>query len=209
MIGIENKASDIYMREIVLFRDHIPILYNNYIKYVDFYKFDKNVFPSLLYVCNFDTYNDKKLYCYFHQINKSKNTRDYERNPHRQDLESINSVIDLTLSTNFVFIPLCDATNRYKYSIELNRCVAFASCTSDNTGKYCIDDNTPLTCNTNYFINLYDNNTIVCLTYCDDGKMRLQGSPELYGICNTNCPDNINNCPSGSTSALKDYQSNF
>jgi hypothetical protein len=113
-------------------------------------------------------------------------------NPYPKTLTSINSVVDLTLSTNFVYIPLCDATNRYKYSIELNRCVAFASCTSDNTGKYCIDDNTPLTCNANYFINLYDNNTILCLTYCDEGKMRLPGSPELYGICNTNCPDNIN-----------------
>ena len=210
MIGIQNKASDIYMREIVLFRDHIPILYNNYIKYVDFYQFNKNEFPSLLFVCNFEKFTSSKYLSYqYHSINRSRAIRDYENHTITKYKESINTVVDLTLSTNFVFIPLCDARNRYKYSFELNRCVAFASCTSDNTGKYCIDDNTPLTCNANYFINLYDNNTIVCFTYCDEGKMRLPGSPELYGICNTNCPDNINNCPSGSTSALKDYQSNF
>ena len=71
-----------------------------------------------------------------------------------------------------------------------------------------MDENTPLSCTTGQYID-YDstNLQISCNTVCsEDGVIRQPGAGENPGICNSNCPENVQTCPSNN---LQNYKNGF
>ena len=195
----------IYLRVIELFNDYIPYEYTIHMRYSDLTDIVEGAFPSLLFVCNFATFDlTKKTVSYDYYK--------YENNILKKKKDKIlltsSTAIQSTLSANFVFLPLCHVikNNLMRYNKQLNKCVPISDCIALNT-TICMDNGIPLTCNdNNYFIRYNSLGETFCMPSCDEGFMRAPGSKETRGICNMKCDriPNISTCPSSALSSIKE-----
>ena len=74
-----------------------------------------------------------------------------------------------------------------------------------------MDENKPLVCKTNYYINIDDSrDTVECLNYCKNNFYRSPGTLTTQGICGTDCisQDYLLTCPNSASSILS-YQNDF
>ena len=69
-----------------------------------------------------------------------------------------------------------------------------------------MEENTPLACETGQYIDFDGINQISCHTYCSSQGIRQPGCGENPGICNSECPDGTQVCPSYQ---LSNYPSGF
>ena len=72
-----------------------------------------------------------------------------------------------------------------------------------------MEENSPLICKPNYFLNILSDQSTVCKTTCDT-NLRTPGSALNIGVCNADCLDSdiLRNCPH-TLSDLQNYVSNF
>jgi hypothetical protein len=165
---------------------------------------DSNYIPLSLAI-NFANYQinaNKLTLTYYPYNNKKKGNKNIE-------LLLINSN-DLQLSANFVFLPLCSVENTEKYNSRTNLCERINDCDLVSLNAlFCMEENTPLACKENYFLNIYSDGSTECKNSCEE-NLRTPGSPINMGICNADClsSDELYNCPHN-LNDLQNYESNF
>ena len=96
---------------------------------------------------------------------------------------------------------------KMKYDPEQNKCVQIDSCDLEKLkAYYCMGEDTPLSCYSGQYID-YSNNQISCKTGCSEfSVIRQPGTGKNPGICNSQCPENVQTCPSNN---LNNYVSGF
>ena len=188
-----DPQSKLYLREILLFRNHIPNWYAEKMKYMNVRMLSDNQLPALLFVVNFADFNleTKSLkYVIFERQYKSTS---YERIDTSILLSVKNAGSTFELSANFQFQPLCDlSTQDYKkYDTTTETCVDIEDCVlRDIHATYCMGENMPLSCETGYMLTLDNSiNKIQCTNQCIKEEFITPGTPKDRGICNTFCPD--------------------
>ena len=187
---LENitNSRKIYFRSIQLFRDYLP--YNMQIKYVDLSKVEvqgDNAFPQLLFVANFEKYNlnNKRLtYTVFTPKTVSESgKRQYPKTDYTVQTK-VPSGSTFELSSNFVFLPLCNL--KYDYNPITNQCNTLINTCAN---YLCYDVNNPLTCRNGEFLNIDSNYKVNCDDKCYNNKMRTPGTYEFVPLCNANLPE--------------------
>ena len=205
--GVSKKK--LYLRCLYLFKDYLPYNYN--FKYMDMYKIDKEQFPPLTFAINFAEF----------EISESGDSITFKERKY-SSLENLITPDTLTLrfqnvnskelSSNFVFLPLCNPLSNEKYDSDKNLCQEIENCDPNALNcLYCMGENTPLICKTNYYINIDDEKGIVeCLNYCKGAFYRSPGTLPTQGICGTDCIsfDILMTCPNTASSILT-YQNDF
>ena len=196
--------SKIFFRALYLFRDFIPSNFNY--KYMDLGVIKETPFPSLSLAINFADYtisgSNLKL--------NYKTYSAYYKKGSNSITVVLNQTNNLQLSSNFVFLPLCNAENNEKYNSEINLCERIDNCDLISLNAlYCMDENTPLVCKTNYFLNINSDGSTTCKSSCET-QLRTPGSALNFGICNAECLDSniLRNCPHN-LNDLQNYPSNF
>lgn len=201
-----SKTKKIYLRVIELFQDYIPYDYS--FKYMDLTKMKFGEFPSLLFVCNFANFNPNTKQVQY-TIYKSNGVFTYFK-----QLDTTTTVTTFELSANFVFLPLCNPENKMKYTANKNICESIVKCDLTTlNARYCMDEETPLSCLVNHFIHI-DPNTkaITCKTECPANTIRAPGTTSNQGICNTDCGmagAGIQKCPSSGSGTLANYPNEY
>ncbi len=193
-----NKDKKLYLREILLFRNYIPLWYSKRFKYMNMKMLTDNQLPDLLFVVNFADFNlqTKNLkYIYF---DRKVGSNSYARVDTSMYLSVRNSASTFELSANFKFQSLCDlSTIEFKkYNTNTNLCEAITNCVlEDIHATYCMEENMPLSCQSGYVFSLdsKDENTakIACIDKCNvnhQNEFLTPGTPRDRGICNTFCP---------------------
>ena len=196
-----NEEKKLYLREILLFRNFIPKWYSDKFKYMNMKMLTDNQLPDLLFVVNFADFNleTKNLkYIYFE---RRVGTSIYERVDTSIYLTVRNVGSTFELSANFEFQPLCDLSTTQFKKYENGRCVNIENCKlQEISATYCMDENTPLTCESGNVLTLNSTGEIVCKSQCNhvtnisvNGQERFNfitpGTPRNRGICNTLCPN--------------------
>ena len=200
-----NKGKKIYLRCFYLFKDYLPYNYN--FKYMDMHSIGKKEFPPLTFTLIFKEYNSTHLFFKYNNYSYLDNliTPDIKV----LEIENTNSK---ELSANFVFLPLCNPLKGEKFNEETQLCQEIDNC--DPTALnclYCMDENKPLVCKTNYYINIdSEKETVECLNYCQGRYYRSPGTLPTQGICGTDClsVDVLMTCPNSGSSILR-YQNDF
>lgn len=199
--NINLHTKKIYLRYIYLFRDYLPLKYD--FRYMDLSNMGKDYFPSIVFAtnfANFDLANKKLRYSLY----------DYGVVP------SINLQLTVVipvgstfaLAANFSPLPLCDPASKMKYDSATNTCKQITSCVNASLfAWYCTDENVPLTCYNNYYMNL-SGTTQACTSACPTGVMRTPGSVGTQAICNTTCGASVQSCPNAS-GLISAISSNF
>ena len=209
-IKINGNNKKVYLRCLYLFKDYLP---NNYdYKYMDMYKIDKEQFPPLAFAINFDQFSINE-----NEVNtidfkyKTFTSLDNAMSPFTIPVK-FNSNPIKELSAKFIFLPLCDPSTNEKYNQEKNLCQEIENCDKNALNcLFCMDENKPLVCKTNYYINIDDvKETVECLNYCKGNFYRSPGTFTTQGICGTDCisSDYLLTCPNTASSILS-YQSDF
>ena len=209
-INSNGSAKKVYLRCLYLFKDYLPYNYN--FRYMDMYRIDKEEFPPLALAINFAEFDDKDIaqnkiifkyrtYTSLENIMKQLELPlEFNTNPKKQ------------LSENFIFLPLCNITGKEKYNSDKNLCEKIDNCDPNALNcLYCMDENMPLVCKSNYYINIDDaRETVECLNYCKGNFYRSPGTFPTQGICGTDCIsfDYLLTCPNSAASILS-YQSDF
>ncbi len=197
--GVNSK---IYFRTLYLFNDFIPNNFNY--KYMDLSSIlDSNYIPLSLAInfANYEISGNQLTLTYYPYNNKKRGNEN--------KVLTINPN-DLQLSANFVFLPLCNAENTEKYNSRTNLCERINDCDLVSLNAlFCMEENTPLACKENYFLNIYSDGSTVCKNSCEE-NLRTPGSPINMGICNADClsSDELYNCPHN-LNDLQNYESNF
>ena len=211
-IKINKNTHKVYLRCLYLFKDYLP--YNYDFKYMDMYQIDKEEFPPLTLAINFGEFegpNDEYIVNF-----KYKKFTSLENlvTPSSFDVHFAEDPLK-ALSANFVFLPLCNPREKEKYNPTINLCQEIENC--DETALnclYCMGENMPLVCKTNYYINIDDEKeTVECLNYCKGNFFRSPGTLPTQGICGTDCTSEetsefILTCPNTAASILT-YQSDY
>ena len=204
-----NRSNNkkIYLRCFYLFKDYLPYNYN--FKYMDMYMIDKEQFPPLTFAVNFANYEESTRNLTF--ATRKYSSKENLITPYSLPVE----MYDLTrkeLAANFIFLPLCDPLKREKYGKDKQLCQEIENCdTTALNCLYCMDENTPLVCKTNYYINIdSEKETVECLNYCKGRLYRSPGTLPTQGICGTDCitVDVLKTCPNTAASILT-YQNDF
>ena len=199
IINITNTKK-IYFRQITLFRDYIPYWYSKSLRYMNLARLESNKMQSVLFFVNFAQFelSAKKL-TYYYQYRR-KGDSSYVKYELYTTLSPAASSSTFELSANFVFLPLCEfsSTVKMKYDSSQNLCVAIDDCDLTKMyAYYCMEENTPLACETGQYIDYDGTSDISCHTGCTDGStIRQPGCGINPGICNSACPENTQNCPS-------------
>ena len=208
-IHLNNYSSKVYLRCLYLFKDYLPYNYN--FKYMDMYQIDKEEFPPLTFAMNFAEFESKPTDNIIEFKYKKYSSLENLMLPGSIPVEFNNSPIK-ELSANFIFLPLCKPTENEKYNPDTNLCEEIENC--DKTALnclYCMGENKPLVCKTNYYINIdEEKDQVECLNYCKGNFFRSPGTLPTQGICGTDCIDseNLLTCPNTAASILS-YQSDF
>ena len=206
----ENDHRKIYLRCFYLFKDYLPYNYN--FKYMDMYRIDKEEFPPLTFAINFANF----------KLDKAQNgqiiiTFDYRKYSSLENLitpEKFTKTIDnvTELSSNFVFLPLCNPLTNEKYNLEKQLCKEIDDCDKIALNcLYCMEEKKPLVCKTHYYINIdTEKDQVECLNYCKGNYYRSPGTFPTQGICGTDCItfDKLLTCPNTAASILT-YQNDF
>ena len=204
IVTIPNlSSSKIYFRCLYLFRDFIPSNFNY--KYMDLSLIGNETLPALTFAMNFANY---KLAGSGIDITYTGCNPKYKcsNNNVRVPLSSVN----FQLSSNFVFLPLCDINKVEKYNSETNLCESIDDCDlSSLNALYCMDENTPFLCKKNYFLNINSDGSTECKNQCEN-NLRTPGSATNFGICNADClsTEILQNCPHN-LNDLQNYVTNF
>ena len=202
----ELTTSKIFLRALYCFRDFIPRNYN--FKYMDLSLMPSETFPALSLAINFANYiinKSTKKFTVTYQTYSST----FKRGEGLMESYLVN-VNNLQLSANFVFLPLCNGESTEKYDPNTNLCVRIDNCDLIGLNAvYCMEENSPLICKPNYFLNILSDQSTVCKTTCDT-NLRTPGSALNIGVCNADCLDSdiLRNCPH-TLSDLQNYVSNF
>ena len=211
-IKINKNNKEIYLRCLYLFKDYLPYNYN--FKYMNMYEIDKEEFPPLTLAINFGEFELDGNTVYF----KYKKFTSLENlvTPLNTKVEFPTTSPPLkALSTKFVFLPLCNPSQKEKYNPTKNLCEEIENC--DETALnclYCMGENMPLVCKTNYYINIdEEKETVECLNYCKGNLFRSPGTLPTQGICGTDCTSEdtsefLLTCPNTAASILS-YQTDF
>ena len=208
IINITNTKK-IYFRQITLFRDYISYWYSKELRYMNLAMLDSNNMQSMLFFVNFADFelSTKKL-TYYHQYRRKGDTT-YVKYSYTTTLTAANEGSTFELSANFNFLPLCEIGSeiKMKYDPEQNKCVQIDSCDLEKLkAYYCMGEDTPLSCYSGQYID-YSNNQISCKTGCSEfNVIRQPGTGKNPGICNSQCPENVQTCPSNNSN---NYVSGF
>ena len=204
-----NDERKLYLREILLFRNFIPKWYSDRFKYMNMRMLTDYELPALLFVANFADFNlDTKNLKYI-IFERQYGSTGFERIDTSMTLSVKKAGSTFELSANFKFQPLCDLSTLdfKKYDTSTEICVRMNDCIlKDIHATYCMDENTPLSCQAGYIftLNQTDPDTtggILCTSECMKEESITPGVQKDRGICNTNCPteckgQNYNKCPS-------------
>ena len=201
----------IFIRCLYLFKDYLPYNYN--FRYMDLSKTIKYEFPPLLFAINFADYDIDNNNIGYKMYDSFTNNIDPESNIKKQ--LKIKPHSDLILSSNFNFLPLCDFTKNEKYNSDKNICEEIISCDKEGLNAlYCMDENIPIYCKENYYINIDENdNTLTCQNSCNNHYFRTPGTTVSRGICSNICYSTITEdlvlvCPN-TPNGLTSYQNTF
>ena len=196
IINIDHERK-MYLREILLFRNHIPDWYADRFKYMNMKMLSDNQLPALLFVANFADFNLETRNLKYIIFERKYGSLNYERIDTSMylSLHEIGSTFEL--SANFKFQPLCDlSTQDYKkYDIATETCIDIRDCIlRDIHATYCMEENMPLSCESGYMFTLNHTNTpdntdkVLCTNKCIKEEFITPGTPKDRGICNTVCP---------------------
>ena len=209
-ININRNREKVYLRCLYLFKDYLPFNYE--FKYMDMFEIDKEEFPPLTLAINFanfrldETQENTILVKY-----KTYASLDNAMSPFEKPIK-FNSNPIKELSPNFIFLPLCNPLKNEKFNQEKQLCREIENCDPNRLNcLYCMDEDKPLVCKTNYYINIDDTkDAIECLNYCKGNFYRSPGTFTTQGICGTDCIsfDYLLTCPNTAASILS-YQSDF
>ena len=194
-----NENKKLYLREILLFRNYIPIWYSEKIKYMNLRDFQDNELPVLAFVANFADFDldTKKLkYIYFE---RGYGLTKYERVESSLLLTVRNAGSTFELSANFDFQTLCDldTVNPTKYDEDTGICVKINDCVlQDLQATYCMGENIPISCQSGSLYTMEEEEDgekkIKCMPKCYIEEFITPGTPRDRGICNTQCDlDNL------------------
>ena len=208
IINVTNTKK-IYFRQITLFRDYISFWYSKNLRYMNLGMLESNTMQSLLFFVNFADFDlsTKKL-LYYHQYRR-KGDNLYVKYQYSTTLSPVSESSTFELSANFIFLPLCEIGSSIymKYDPIDNLCSPIKCDLTEMKAYYCMEEDTPLSCQSGQYIDLVGNNEISCNTVCGDANtIRQPGTGENPGICNSECPDNVKDCPSAN---LNNYVSGF
>ena len=210
IINISNTKK-IYFRQITLFRDYISYWYSKELRYMNLAMLDSNNMQAMLFFVNFADFElSTKRLEYYIQYRRYQDTT-YVKYQYITTLSPVNEGSTFELSANFIFLPLCEIGSeiKMKYDPKKNLCVNIESCDLEKLkAYYCMGEDTPLSCYSGQFID-YDetNKQISCHTVCNQNLViRQPGAGANVGICNSQCPDNVQTCPSNN---LNNYRSGF
>ena len=195
-----NLPSYIYLRNINIYREYMPQTIE--LKYFNYYKFNYDEFPQLLYSIPLDdvyeSSSEEFTFNSYNYYNKESNRINKEKmylilNKKKYVLETLLSSEEIFFHPKKTFqrLNLLEVNNQNKncdsQSTELINC---------NTGEICFGEYKPYICNdTSYYY--LDITNIKCQDYCENGYM----IPPRYNIydkrqyCSSKCPEG-NNCPS-------------
>ena len=211
-LKISNVANTkkVYFRQITLFRDYIDYWYSKSLRYMNLAMLESNKMQSVLFFVNFAEFDlETKTLLYYHQYRRKGDTI-YVKYQYSTTLSPVNEGSTFELSANFIFLPLCELSSsiKMKYDPEKNLCVPIEHCNLvELKGYYCMEENTPLSCEPGQYIDLMGDGQISCNTGCNDAKtIRQPGAGENPGICNSNCPENVRDCPNTN---LNNYVSGY
>ena len=205
-----SNTKKIYFRQITLFRDYINYWYSKSLRYMDLSMLEGNKMQSMLFFVNFAEFelSTKRLY-YYHQYRRKGDT-EYVKYQYSTYLTPVNEGSTFELSANFIFLPLCEFSYEIKrrYDPEQNLCIPIECDLTAMHAYYCMEENTPLSCEPGQYIDYSETNeAIYCNTGCNKfGVIRQPGAGENPGICNSDCPSYVSTCPS---SNLNDYVNGF
>ena len=217
IININDKRK-LYLREILLFRNFIPRWYSDKFKYMNMRMLTDYELPALLFVANFADFNlDTKNLKYI-IFERQYGSTGFERIDTSMTLSVRNAGSTFELSANFKFQPLCDLSTLdfKKYDVNTEICVRMDDCIlKDIHATYCMDENTPLSCQAGYIFTLdsitssVTYNKILCTSECITEESLTPGTQKDRGICNTNCPaeckgQNFGKCPTTATTMACD-----
>ena len=209
IINVTNTKK-VYFRQITLFRDYIDYWYSKSLRYMNLAMLTGNRMQSVLFFVNFAQFElSTKRLRYYHQYRRTDDTV-YEFYEYSIYLTPDKEGSTFELSANFIFLPLCEIGDsiKMKYDPTKNLCVTIEECNLvELKGYYCMEENTPLCCEPGQYIDYDGTSRISCNTGCNRNLMiRQPGTGENPGICNSECPDNVQNCPSFS---LNNYGNGF
>ena len=193
-----KKESKLYLREILLFRNHIPYWYSKRFKYMNMKMLTDDQFPDLLFVVNFADFNldTKNLkYIYFE---RKVGSDSYARVDTSMYLTVKEIGTTFELSANFKFQSLCDlsTTESKKYNTDTNLCESISDCVVDEIhATYCMEEKMPLSCQSGHVFSLDITDAtspkVSCINKCNINHENIfltPGTPRDRGICNTFCP---------------------
>jgi hypothetical protein len=185
-IDHENMCKKLYFREILLFRNYIPELYSEKIKYMNLRDLKDNELPALAFVANFADFDleTKKLkYIIFERPYGGTN---YEKVDTSLLLTVRNPGSTFELSANFDFQSLCDlnADSPTKYDVNETLCVRINNCIiQDLRATYCMDEDMPLACQAGSLLTIIKTNDtneekFRCESSCSIEEFITQGTPK-------------------------------
>ena len=202
-LDIEGLANEkrIYIRDLFLFKDYIPVEYGEAFKNIDLSLIEADkMLQSMVFVCNFADFNLNKMTLTYYVINQQNTesgqiTSSFTKTKKTVKLyrsSKISSSKTFELCSNFGFIKviapvsidLCRDPSEDEYSII----------------KYCNEDKKPIVCFERYYIIITEGIT-GCSDKCPSNYIRIPGSPFFSGICNIEAVSGISssNIPSGYT----------
>jgi hypothetical protein len=194
---VGNNDKKLYLREILLFRNYIPKWYSDRFKYMNMKMLTDNQLPDLLFVANFADFNleTKNLKYIYFERKVGSNTYERVDTSIYLTVKDVGSTFEL--SANFDFQPLCDLSTTEFKKYENGRCVDIQDCKlREISAVYCMDEKTPLTCESGNILTLNSTGEIICNHQCFNVDIDEQnkfnfitpGTPRNRGICNTLCP---------------------
>ena len=205
----KNPNYKIYLRCLYLFKDYLPYNYN--FRYMDMYQIDKEEFPPLTLAINFGEFETVEGENKVNFKYKTYSSLENLMSPFTKTVPFNHDPIK-ELSANFIFLPLCKPLDKEKYNSEKNLCQEIENCDENALNcLYCMGEDRPLVCKTNYYINIDDEkDSVECLNYCKGDFFRSPGTLPSQGICGTDCisAEYLLTCPNTASSILS-YQSDF
>ena len=191
-LKIEGLANDkrIYIRDLFLFNDFIPVAYAEAFKNIDLSLIEEeHMLQSMVFVCNFANFNLGKMILTYHVINQ-ENVNDSPKYTKTQKTvklyrsNKIDSSKTFELCSNFGFIKIIDP-------IQGDLCKRTQTDTAQDTiFFYCNEDKNPIVCRELYYLSL-SNGIPTCEKVCKENYIRVPGAPYNPGLCSIPLIDNI------------------
>jgi hypothetical protein len=183
--GIANEKR-IYIRDLFLFKDFIPVWYAEEFKNVDLSQLpaDKMI-QSMVFICNFADFNLNKMTLTYYVINQEKAGKESKFTKTKKTVKlTRNSKVSASktfeLCSNFAFIKIINP-------VEGDLCKSSDIPGGGDTDPYllfyyCNDNKVPIVCRELKYMTLLADNSLKCQDTCE-GLIRVPGTPSYSGIC--------------------------